>query len=125
KIKLVDVALDGLTPKSFEVSDVQVGVSGSLPRVLLSLGEWAKNNPRAFEAPLIASRVGVKVSEAPAEAPWLELSGGFLARTLAGAAFSAQSCKLSGFELGKVGAGFSKTGGDVSIGFGDQSAQAA
>jgi hypothetical protein len=57
--------------------------------------------------------------------PWLELSGGVMTRTVAGAAFSAQSCKLSGFEMGKVGAGFTKTGGDVSIGFGDQSAQAA
>jgi ADP-dependent NAD(P)H-hydrate dehydratase / NAD(P)H-hydrate epimerase len=125
KLKLVDIALDGFEPKSVEVSDVQVGVSGSLPRVLLELGEWTKNNPRAYEAPLVASRVSVKVAEAPAEAPWLELSGGFLTRTVAGAAFSAQSCKLSGFELGKVGAGFTKTGGDVSIGFGDQSAQAA
>jgi hypothetical protein len=44
---------------------------------------------------------------------------------VAGAAFSASSCKLSGFELGKVGAGYSTTGGDISIGFGDQSAQAA
>jgi hypothetical protein len=125
KLKLVDIALDGFEPKSVEVSDAQVGVSGSLPRVLLELGEWTKNNPRAYEAPLVASRVSIKIAEAPAEAPWLELSGGFLTRTVAGAAFSAQSCKLSGFELGKVGAGFTKTGGDVSIGFGDQSAQAA
>jgi len=125
KLKLVDIALDGLTPKSVEVSDVQVGVSGSLPRVLLELGEWAKNNPRAFDAPLVASRVSLKVAEAPAEAPWLELSGGFLTRTAFGAAFSGESCKLSGFELGKVGAGFTKTGGDIAIGFGDQQAQAA
>ena len=125
KLKLVDIALDGFEPKSVELSDVQVGVSGSLPRVVLELGEWAKNNPRAFEAPLVASRVSLKVAEAPAEAPWLELSGGFLTRTVAGAAFSADSCKLSGFELGKVGAGFTKTGGDISIGFGDQKAQAA
>ena len=125
KLKLVDIALDGFEPKSVEVSDVQIGVGGSLPRVLLELGEWTKNNPRAYEAPLVASRVSLKVAEAPAEAPWLELSGGFLTRTVAGAAFSAESCKLSGFELGKVGAGFTKTGGDISIGFGDQKAQAA
>jgi hypothetical protein len=48
-----------------------------------------------------------------------------LTRTVAGAAFSAQSCKLSGFEVGKVGAGFTTTRANVSIGFGDQSAQAA
>jgi hypothetical protein len=93
--------------------------------VLLELGEWTKNHPEAYAAPLVASRVSVKVAEAPAAAPWLELSGGFLTRTVAGAAFSASSCKLSGFELGKVGAGYTATGGDVSIGFGDQSAQAA
>jgi len=125
RLKLVDIALDGFELKSVEVSDVQIGVSGSLPRVLLELGEWTKNNPSAYDAPLVASRVSIKVAEAPAEAPWLELSGGFLTRTVAGAAFSAESCKLSGFELGKVGAGFTKTGGDISIGFGDQSAQAA
>jgi hypothetical protein len=125
KIRLVDVSLDGFTPLQVQLSDVQVGVSGSLPRVLLELGEWTKNHPEAFAAPLLASRVTLRVAETPAGAPWLELSNGMLTRTLAGAAFSAQSCKLSGFELGKVGAGFTKTGGNVSIGFGDQSAQAA
>jgi hypothetical protein len=125
KMGLVDVQLRDFEPTLVEASNVQVGVSGSLPRVLLELGEWTKNNPKAYDAPLVASRVSVKVAEAPATAPWLELSGGFLTRTVAGAAFSAQSCKLSGFELGKVGAGFAKTGGDISIGFGDQSAQAA
>ncbi len=125
KLGLVDVQLKDFEPTQVQVSDVQVGVSGSLPRVLLELGEWTKNHPDAFAAPLIASRVSVRVAEAPATAPWLELSGGFLTRTVAGAAFSAQSCKLSGFELGKVGAGFTTTGGDVSIGFGDQHAQAA
>jgi hypothetical protein len=125
KLGLVDVQLKGFEPTLVQLSDVQVGVGGSLPRVLLELGEWAKNNPRAFDAPVVASRVSLKVAEAPAEAPWLELSKGFLTRTVAGAAFSAESCKLSGFELGKVGAGFTKTGGDVSIGFGDQKAQAA
>jgi hypothetical protein len=125
KIRLVDVSLEGFTPLQVQLSDVQVGVSGSLPRVLLELGEWTKNHPEAFAAPLIASRVTLRVAETPAGAPWLELSHGMLTRTVAGAAFSADSCKLSGFEIGKVGAGFSKTGGNVSIGFGDQSAQAA
>ena len=125
KIRLVDVSLDGFTPLQVQLSDVQVGVSGSLPRVLLELGEWTKNHPEAFAAPLIASRVKLRVAETPAGAPWLELSNGMLTRTVAGAAFSADSCKLSGFEIGKVGAGFTKTGGNVSIGFGDQSAQAA
>jgi ADP-dependent NAD(P)H-hydrate dehydratase / NAD(P)H-hydrate epimerase len=125
KLGLVDVQLQDFEPTLVEASNVQVGVSGSLPRVLLELGEWTKNNPKAYDAPLVASRVSVKIAEEPAAAPWLELSGGLLTRTIAGAAFSAQSCKLSGFELGKVGAGYSKTGGDVSIGFGDQSAQAA
>jgi hypothetical protein len=125
KIRLVDVALEGFTPQQVQLSDVQVGVSGSLPRVLLELGEWAKNHPEAFAAPLIASRVTLRVAETPAGAPWLELSNGMLTRTVAGAAFSADSCKLSGFEIGKVGAGFTQAGGNVSIGFGDQSAQAA
>jgi hypothetical protein len=125
KIGLVDVELNEFVPTQVQLSGVRVGVSGTLPRVLLELGEWTKNHPEAFAAPLVASRVSVTVAEAPAIAPWLELSGGILTRTLAGGAFSAQSCKLSGFELGKVGAGFTKTGGDVSIGFGDQHAQAA
>jgi len=125
KLKLVDVSLQGFQPVQVQLSGVQVGVSGSLPRVLLELGEWAKDHPDAFEAPLLASRVDVQVADVPAGAPWLQLSNGVLTRTLAGAAFSAQSCKLSGFEVGKVGAGFTKSGGDVSIGFGDQSAQVA
>ncbi|MDF3069394.1 MAG: hypothetical protein K0R38_4995 [Polyangiaceae bacterium] len=125
KVGLVDVQLQNFEPATVQLSDVRVGVSGSLPRVLLELGEWAHNHPKAFEAPVVASRVQVQVAEQAASAPWLELGGGFLTRTVVGAAFSAQSCKLSGFELGKVGAGFSLTGGDVSIGFGDQSTQAA
>lgn len=125
KLGLLDFQLTNWEPGIIEASDVQVGVSGSLPRVLLELGEWTKNHPKAYELPLIASRVSVKVAEQPATAPWLELSGGMLTRTVAGAIFSAQSCKLSGFELGKVGAGYSTTGSEVSIGFGDQSAQAA
>jgi ADP-dependent NAD(P)H-hydrate dehydratase / NAD(P)H-hydrate epimerase len=125
KVGLVDVQLVSFEPTLVQLADVQLGVSGSLPRVLFELGEWTKNNPKAFEAPVVASRIKVSVAEAPAEAPWLLVSGGFLTRTEFGAAFSAQSCKLSGFELGKVGAGFAKTGGDVSIGFGDQQTQAA
>jgi hypothetical protein len=125
KLGLVDVQLESFEPTLVQLSDVQIGVSGSLPRVLLELGEWAKNNPRAFEAPVVASRIELRVAEAPAEAPWLAVSNGFLTRTAFGAAFSAQSCKLSGLELGRVGAGFAQTGGDVSIGFGDQRAQAA
>jgi hypothetical protein len=125
KLELVDVSLQGFEPVQVQLSGVRVGASGSLPRVLLELGEWTKNHPDAFAAPLLASRVNVQVAEAPAAAPWLELANGVLTRTVAGAAFSAQSCKLSGFEVGKVGAGFSKSGGNVSIGFGDQSAQAA
>jgi len=125
QLGLVDIQLQSFEPTLVQLSDVKVGVSGSLPRVLFELGEWAKNNPRAFEAPVVASRLTLRVAEAPAEAPWLEVSGGFLTRTAFGAAFSAQACKLSGFELGKVGAGFATTGGDVSIGFGDQQAQSA
>jgi len=125
KLGLVDVQLVSFEPSLVQLSDVRLGVSGSLPRVLLELGEWTKNNPRAFEAPVIASRVELSVAEAPAEAPWLEVSGGALTRTQFGGVFSARSCRLSGFELGQVGAGFAKTGGDVSIGFGDQRTQAA
>lgn len=125
KLGLVDVRLTSFEPVLVQLSDVRVGVTGSLPRVLFELGEWTKNNPRAYEAPVVASRISLSVAEAPAEAPWLVLSGGFLTRTAFGAAFSADSCKLSGFELGKVGAGYAKTGADVAIGFGDQRAQAA
>ena len=125
KVKLLDFQLQDWKPSLIEASDVQVGVSGSLPRVLLELGEWTKNHPATYELPVVASRISIKVAEQAAAAPWLELSGGFLTRTVAGAAFSAESCKLSGYELGKVGAGFSKSGSSVSIGFGDQKAQAA
>jgi hypothetical protein len=125
KLGLVDVQLESLQPSLVQLSDVRLGVSGSLPRVLLELGEWTKNNPKAYEAPVVASRIELNVAEAPAEPPWLHVTGGFLTRTNFGGAFSAQSCRLSGFELGKVGAGFAKTGGDVSIGFGDQRTQSA
>lgn len=125
KLDHVDVELAGFLPKSYAVSGAQVGVSGSLPRVLLELGEWASHHPEAFDAPLVASGVNLNVAETAGDTPWLTLSSGILTRTVAGATFSAESCKLSGFELGKVGAGFTRTGGDVAIGFGDQSAQAA
>jgi hypothetical protein len=125
KVGLMDLQLADMKPTQIELSDVDVGVSGTLPRVLLELGEWTKNHPDAYELPLVASRMSLKMADQAAGAPWLVVGGGFLTRTVAGAAFSAQSCKLAGFELGKVGAGYAKTGGNVSIGFGDQSAQAA
>ncbi|HYJ10649.1 MAG TPA: hypothetical protein VEX18_16615 [Polyangiaceae bacterium] len=125
KVGLLDFQLADWKPTLIEASNVQAGVSGSLPRVLFELGEWTKNHPKNYELPIVASRVSIRVAEAAATAPWLELSGGFLTRTVAGAAFSAESCKLGGFELGKVGAGFTKTGSSVAIGFGDQRAQAA
>jgi hypothetical protein len=125
KLGLLDFQLEDWQPTLIEASDVQVGVSGSLPRVLLELGEWTKNHPATYELPLVASRVSIRVADAAAAPPWLELKGGFLTRTVAGGAFSAESCKLSGYELGKVGAGFTKAGSNVAIGFGDQSAQAA
>jgi hypothetical protein len=125
KVGLLDLQLQDMQPAQIELSDVQVGVTGTLPRVLLELGEWTKNHPSAYELPVVASRLSLKMAEQAAGAPWLDVSGGFLTRTVAGAAFSAQSCKLAGYELGKVGAGFTKNGGNVSIGFGDQSAQAA
>jgi hypothetical protein len=125
KVGLLDFQLQDWKPALIEATDVRVGVSGSLPRVLLELGEWTKNHPATYELPVVASRINIKVAEVPAAAPWLELSGGFLTRSVAGAAFSADGCKLSGYELGKVGAGFGKSGSAVSIGFGDQSAQAA
>lgn len=125
KLGLLDFPLTNWEPGVVEASDVELGASGSLPRLLLQLGEWTKNNPRAYELPLVASRVSVRIAETPGGAPWLELSGGMLTRTVAGAIFSAQSCKLSGYELGQVGAGYSTESSNVSIGFGDQSAQAA
>jgi ADP-dependent NAD(P)H-hydrate dehydratase / NAD(P)H-hydrate epimerase len=125
RMGLVDISLEGLKPSQVQLSNVQVGVSGSLPRVLLELGEWTRRYGKALDAPLVASRVSVRIAEGPALPAWLELSGGVLTRTVAGAAFSAQSCKLSGFELGKVGAGYTTSGSDVSIGFGDTSAQVA
>jgi hypothetical protein len=122
---LVEIELESFEPSLVQLSDVQLGVSGSLPRVLLELGEWTRSNPRAFEAPVVADRVELSVAEAPAEAAWLQVSGGKLTRTNFGGIATATSCRLSGFELGKVAAGFAQTGGDVAIGFGDQQAQAA
>jgi ADP-dependent NAD(P)H-hydrate dehydratase / NAD(P)H-hydrate epimerase len=125
KLGLLDFALTDWKPGVVQATDVSLGVSGSLPRVLLELGEWSKNNPRAYELPLVASGVSLSVADAAAAAPWLELEGGLLTRTVVGSIFAAQSCKLSGYELGKVAAGYSSSGGNVTIGFGDQSAQAA
>jgi hypothetical protein len=125
QVALIDVELAGFQPQRIELSGVDARVTGTLPRVLLELGEWTKRNPSAYDLPLVASRLELRVAETPGALPWLAVSRGFLTRTVAGAAFSAESCKLSGFELGRVGAGFSKQGSAVKLGFGDQSAQAA
>ncbi len=115
----IDVALDGLTPLSIGLSNVDGVVTGSLTNVGLELSEWTKAHPNAYALPLGANNVHVRFLEAAGTPPWLDVSSGELTRTAAGGVFAAQHARFLGVDLGKVGAGFAREGSTIALGYGE------
>ncbi|MET0795148.1 MAG: hypothetical protein ABW061_26755, partial [Polyangiaceae bacterium] len=115
----IDVALDGFTPLSIGLSNVDGVVTGSLTNVGLELGEWTKAHPSAYALPLSANNVHVRFLEPAGTPPWLEVSSGELTRTATGGVFAAQHASFLGVDLGKVGAGFAREGSTIALGYGE------
>jgi len=115
----IDVALNGLTPLSIELSNVEGQVTGSITNVGLELSEWTQAHPSAYSLPLSAKNVHVRFVEPIATPPWLEVSGGELTRTVTGGVFAAQHTRFLGVDLGKVGAGFAREASAIALGFGE------
>jgi len=115
----IDVALDGLTPTSIELTNVEGQVLGSLTNVGLELSEWTKAHPGAYALPLSAKNVHATFVEQAGAAPWLDVSGGSLSRTSSGGEFAAEHARFLGVDLGKVGAGFARQGSAIALGFGE------
>ena|GEM_PF-537835 len=119
QIGRIDVALDGLTPLSIDLTNVDGLVVGSISNVGLELSEWTKAHPSAYSLPLSAKNVHVSFVEPAGTPPWLEVSGGELARTKNGGVFAAQHTRFVGVDLGTVGAGFAREASSIALGFGE------
>jgi hypothetical protein len=115
----IDVTLDGFTPLSIGLSNVEGVVTGSITNVGLELSEWTKAHPGAYSLPLSANNVHVRFVEPAGTPPWLEVSSGELTRTAQGGVFAAQHARFLGVDLGKVGAGFARMGSNIALGYGE------
>jgi ADP-dependent NAD(P)H-hydrate dehydratase / NAD(P)H-hydrate epimerase len=115
----IDVALDGLTPLSIDLTNVDGLVIGSITNVGLELAEWTKAHPSAYALPLSAKNVRVRFVEPAGTPPWLEVSGGELTRTKSGGVFAAQHTRFLGVDLGTVGASFAREASSIALGFGE------
>lgn len=115
----IDVALDGVTPLSIDLTNVDGLVIGSLTNVGLELSEWTQAHPSAYSLPLSAKNVHVRFVEPAGTPPWLEVSGGELTRTKNGGVFAAQHTRFVGVDLGTVGAGFAREASTIALGFGE------
>jgi len=115
----IDVALDGLTPLSIDLTNVDGLVIGSITNVGLEVSEWTKTHPGAYSLPLSAKNVHVRFVEPAGTPPWLEVSGGELTRTKSGGVFAAQHTKFIGVDFGTVGAGFAREASSIALGFGE------
>jgi len=119
QIGRIDVALDGLTPLSIDLTNVDGLVVGSITNVGLELSEWTKSHPSAYSLPLSAKNVHVRFVEPAGTPPWLEVLGGELTRTKNGGVFAAQHTRFVGVDLGTVGAGFAREASTIALGFGE------
>jgi ADP-dependent NAD(P)H-hydrate dehydratase / NAD(P)H-hydrate epimerase len=119
QIGRIDVALDGTTPLSIDLTNVDGLVVGSITNVGLELSEWTKSHPSAYSLPLSAKNVHVRFVEPAGTPPWLEVSGGELTRTKNGGVFAAQHTRFVGVDLGTVGAGFAQEASTIALGFGE------
>ncbi len=115
----IDVALDGLTPTGIELTNVEGQVLGSVTNVALELSDWTKAHPGAYALPLTAKNVHVAFVEQAGAAPWLDVSGGALARSASGGAFTAEHARFLSVDLGKIDAGFARENSAVALGFGE------
>jgi ADP-dependent NAD(P)H-hydrate dehydratase / NAD(P)H-hydrate epimerase len=115
----IDVALDGLTPTSIELSNVDGQVLGSLTNVGLELSEWTQSYPAAYALPLSAKNVHAAFVDQAGAAPWLDVAGGTLTHTTSGGVFAAEHARFLGVDWGKVGAGFSRQNSAIALGFGE------
>jgi len=115
----IDVELDGQTPLSIDLTNVDGLVLGSISNVGLELSEWSKAHASAYSLPLSAKNVHVRFVEPAGTPPWLEVSGGELTRTKSGGVFAAQHTRFMGVYLGTVGAGFAREASAIALGFGE------
>jgi ADP-dependent NAD(P)H-hydrate dehydratase / NAD(P)H-hydrate epimerase len=115
----IDVVLDGRSPLSIDLTNVDGLVTGSITNVGLELSEWTKAHPSAYSLPLSAKNVRVRFVEPAGTPPWLEVSGGELTRTKSGGVFAAQHTRFLGVDLGRIGSGFAREGSSIALGFGE------
>jgi ADP-dependent NAD(P)H-hydrate dehydratase / NAD(P)H-hydrate epimerase len=115
----IDVALEGLTPRSIQLTNVEGQVLGSITNVGLELGEWTKSHALAYALPLSAQSVHAAFVEQAGSDPWLDTSGGSLTHTATGGVFAAERARFLGVELGKVGASFARESSAIVLGFGE------
>ncbi len=111
--------LDGTKLARFDITGLDVEATGSVPALALSLGAWSKRFPVAFALPLTAKAVTVRARADKGQAPWLELTGGTIARTGAGTIVAAEHALVAGIDVGRVGATWTTTATSVALGLGE------
>ncbi len=125
EIRDLQVELDNKSPKSFELTGVELKVIGSAARLALELSEWTSAHPSLYGNAMTAREVDVSWREAEGKEPWLSLKGGEVAPSEGGARFSASGATIAGVDTGALGASWSGERAQVSMGFGAaQGAQA-
>lgn len=119
KFETIDVTLAGRHPDRIDVTGLDAQAAGSAPAIAVELGAWSKRFPETYGLPLFASKVSVGWRPEPNEAPWLEVTGGAIAKTPANTVFNAEQVKLQGKPVGKVGASWTASSSSVAIGLGE------
>lgn len=118
EIRDSQVELDNKSPKSFELTGVDLKVTGSAARLALELSEWTSAHPSLYGNAMTAREVDVTWREAEGKDPWLSLKGGEVAPSEGGARFSASGATIAGVDTGALGASWSGERAQVSMGFG-------
>ena len=119
KFETIEVTLSGREPERIDITGLDAQAQGSAPAIAVELGAWSKRFPETYALPLWASKVSVGWKPEPARPPFLEISGGSIAKTPASTVFNAEGVMLQGKPVGKVGASWSTTSSALAIGLGE------
>ncbi|MCA9627664.1 MAG: hypothetical protein KC766_08365 [Myxococcales bacterium] len=124
-IENLEVGLEKREPTSFDLTGVEVQVTGSATRLTVELSQWTAEHPQNYMVPMRAGNVNVRWRADKDSEPWLELTGGAVAPIPTGAAFSVENARIAGLETGKIGASWTAESASVDMAFGAADAKAS
>ncbi|MEZ4376257.1 MAG: hypothetical protein R3B07_35965 [Polyangiaceae bacterium] len=122
-IQNLEVGLEKQEPTAFDLTGVDVEITGSATRLTVELSQWTAEHPQNYAVPMRASGVNVRWREDKDAKPWLEVSGGAVVPIPTGAAFSVENAKVAGLDTGKIGASWTGETASVNMAFGAEDAK--